>query len=255
MRRFFADPSLLDRELMVIEGEEAKHMARVLRMQVGDAVIVMDGEGCEAPAVIDAIDARTVILRKKGGKRPSPTEPKLSVTLFQALPKGDKMDLIVQKCVELGISRVIPVRTKNCVAKVAPGADAAKKQQRWQRIALEAAKQSGRGRIPAVSEPLDFAQALKEWQAAQSRILLYEEEHRTALSEAVALIGDVNDTALFVGAEGGLTPEEAAALSENGISASLGPRILRTETAGMAALAVLMAMKGEMAPTLQETDE
>ncbi|MGI6116254.1 16S rRNA (uracil(1498)-N(3))-methyltransferase [Luoshenia tenuis] len=247
MRRFITGPGQAGEPCVTLAGEEARHIGRVLRMQPGEQVMLLDGEGREAPYEIVGITAKEVALRACGPLVPSPCEPELRLTLYQALPKADKMEWIIQKGVELGAYAFCPVRTRNCVARIEKGADAQKKQARWQRIALEAAKQSGRARVSQVSLPLDFEEMLPRWQAHEAALVLYENEEQLDIVQALAPVKHVKDIAILIGPEGGLARDEVAKLCQGGARAvGLGPRILRTETAGMAAASVIMALCGEM---------
>ena len=237
--RFFAHT---DGETAVITGEDAKHIGTVLRMKAGELAVLCDGEGedclCRITAVSKDIVEFEVIDRQR-----NEAEPSVFVTLFQCMPKGDKMDFIVQKAVELGVSRVIPVLSKRCVSR--PDEKSfAKKIQRWQKIAEEAAKQCGRGKVPEIGEQKDFKSAVKEYSQSKKGILFYE-CGGAQLSEIVDR--STGEIGIFVGSEGGFESEEAEFARENGIAcATLGKRILRCETAPLAALAVLMNLTGNM---------
>ena len=171
------------------------------------------------------------------------TEPKQSITLFMALPKGDKMEFIVQKAVELGVSRIVPYLSKNCVSRPDK---TEKKVERWRKIAAEAAKQCGRGRLPEVAAVVPVAQAIAQAAESETALFFYENEKRTGLHDALA--GGVRDTvSLMVGPEGGFDPAEAKAAVDAGLqSVSLGTRILRCETAPIAALAAVLYAGGNM---------
>ena len=171
------------------------------------------------------------------------TEPKQSITLFMALPKGDKMEFIVQKAVELGVSRIVPYLSKNCVSRPDK---TEKKVERWRKIAAEAAKQCGRGRLPEVAAVVPVAQAIAQAAESETALFFYENERRTGLHDALA--GGVRDTvSLMVGPEGGFDPAEAKAAVDAGLqSVSLGTRILRCETAPIAALAAVLYAGGNM---------
>ena len=170
------------------------------------------------------------------------SEPSLQVTLYQGVPKSDKMDWIIQKTVELGIARIVPVQTARSIAR-ADGDRSTKKQERWQRIAAEAAGQSGRGKIPAVSAPLSWVQMLAELEPAHT--LVFYEGGGQPLTTLVSR--DSARLNMIVGPEGGFAPEEIEELVTRGvIPATLGKRILRCETAPVAALAAVMCLSGNM---------
>ena len=240
MPRFFKEllaPASVG-ETIVLDGANGAHIRRSLRMAVGDAVVVSDGAGLDYDTVIESFDGDAVCLRVRE-RAENRTEPSLWVTLYQGLPKGDKLEQIIQKSVELGVAEVVPVALSRSIAKV--GDKAAQKQARWQKIADEAAGQSGRGCLPAVSQPISVDELVRR-AASVKTIVCYE-----AGGEPLDLLVSPADAklALVIGPEGGLAPEEVARLQDAGAHvATLGPRILRTETAPVAALAVLMHLTG-----------
>ena len=223
MPRFFVDQQPQD-GVLTLTGENAHHAGRVLRLRVGEGVTLCDGAGMDFDCTAD-------------------TEPKQSITLFMALPKGDKMEFIVQKAVELGVSRIVPYLSKNCVSRPDK---TEKKVERWRKIAAEAAKQCGRGRLPEVAAVVPVAQAIVQAAQSETALFFYENEKRTGLHDALA--GGVKDTvSLMVGPEGGFDPAEAKAAVDAGLqSVSLGTRILRCETAPIAALAAVLYAGGNM---------
>ena len=237
--RFFAHT---DGDTAVITGDDARHIGTVLRMKAGELAVLCDGEGEDCLCRISAVSKELVELEVLDRQR-NEAEPDVFVTLYQCVPKGDKMDFIVQKAVELGVSKIIPVLSKRCVSR--PDEKSfAKKIQRWQKIAEEAAKQCGRGKIPEIGEQKEFRTAVTEYSQSKRGILFYE-CGGAPLSEIVD--GSVRDIGVFVGSEGGFEAEEAAFAQEKGIiAATLGKRILRCETAPLAALAVLMNLTGNM---------
>ena len=226
----------------VITGEDARHIARVLRSRVGDELTVCDLRGsdcrCRIEALSDAVVRLTVLERT-----PTEAEPSVRVHLYQALPKADKLELIVQKAVELGVTEITPVLTRRCVSRP-DERSAAKKLERYRRIACEAAKQCGRGILPEGHPTLPYARALEEAAQAEAALLLYE-KGGAALREQLAQRPAT--VSLIVGAEGGFDPQEAQQAQEAGIrSIGLGARILRCETAPIAALAVIMYETGNL---------
>ena len=228
---------------IVIEGGDARHIALSLRMKQGEELILCDGKGTEAVCTVASLCPESVVLDVKE-RRASETEPKTRVTLYQALPKADKMEYIVQKAVELGVYRIVPVLTSRCISRP-DEKTAAKKRERLCKIAAEAAKQSGRGIIPEVDGVLTFKNAVKEMSTAGLPIFFFEHASLPLRKYMEKYTG--GDIAVMVGAEGGFSDEEAAFAEENGLlSASLGPRILRCETAPVAALAAIMYAAGEM---------
>ncbi|WP_457791795.1 16S rRNA (uracil(1498)-N(3))-methyltransferase [Anaeromassilibacillus sp. SJQ-5] len=238
MPRFFIDGTADGRAY--IAGADALHIAKALRMRPGEALTLCDGKGTDFEGVLETVTDRQVTVRITVS-RPSQAEPTLAVTLYQGLPKGDKMDWIVQKAVELGVTAVVPVATRRSVARLEGKAD--KKQERWQRIAAEAAGQCGRGILPAVERPLSWNQALSRL-SGEPALVFYEGGGRP-LRELVT--PSTRRLSVFVGPEGGFDPEEIDAIRRQGGGvATLGPRILRCETAPLAALTLLMHLSGNM---------
>ena len=237
MPRFFIDGTADGRAY--IAGADALHIAKALRMRPGEALTLCDGKGTDFEGVLETVTDRQVTVRITVS-RPSQAEPTLAVTLYQGLPKGDKMDWIVQKAVELGVTAVVPVATRRSVARLEGKAD--KKQERWQRIAA-AAGQCGRGILPAVERPLSWNQALSRL-SGEPALVFYEGGGRP-LRELVT--PSTRRLSVFVGPEGGFDPEEIDAFRRQGGGvATLGPRILRCETAPLAALTLLMHLSGNM---------
>ena len=241
MPRFFVT-GVPENGKLTLRGEDAHHAGRVLRLREGECVTLCDGAGVDYSCVIETIDEGEVVCRVLEQMR-SMAEPNTRVTLYMALPKGDKMELIVQKAVELGVHEIVPYLSKNCVSRPDK---TEKKVVRWQKIADEAAKQCGRGILPRVAPVATVAEAIE--QAAQCEIALffYENERETGLRDA--LVGGVGQTvSMLIGPEGGFDPREAEAAAQAGLkSVSLGPRILRCETAPIAALAAVMYAGGNM---------
>jgi 16S rRNA (uracil1498-N3)-methyltransferase len=226
-------------EPVALSRQESDHVMKVLRMKPGDALELIAAErlyGGEIESVAEGM-ARVRIVREL----PSP-EPAARVTLAQGLPKADKLEWIVQKATELGVYRIQPVEMARSVARIAEKDE--KKRERLQRIALEAAKQAGRAHVPRVLPAVRFQDALKGFEGAV--YVAWEEADAPRLSEAVAA-GRPPEITLVIGPEGGITAEEIARLSAIGAKpVTLGRRILRAETAGLCALAVVMAALGEM---------
>lgn len=222
-----------------LSAEESQHAGRVLRLRAGDEVEAFDGRGrawlCEL--AFEGQQARVRALKAL----PSNESP-LGVTLYQGMPKLDKLDMIVQKATELGAVRIVPVNMARSVAR-AEGKDAARKQERWQRIAMEAAKQCARARVPEVARPMSFAEAIADMRARELMLMPYELHRGRGLN---AFAPGARDVGILIGPEGGIAPEEAARAQEAGAQpVTLGPRILRTETAAIAALAMVMLRLGD----------
>lgn len=230
-----------------ITGEDAKHIAKVLRMKVGDELTVCDTKGRDYDCMIEEIGAGEVRL-KVLSVAPSQSEPDVRVHLYQAMPKADKMETIIQKAVELGAASITPVMTRRCVSR--PDAKSMdKKLVRYNRIALEAAKQCGRGVVPPVHPLQELSQALEQMQRTGCPILFYE--NATAPAKQVIAkareSGKELEIAVLIGAEGGFDEDEVALAREHGCHIlSLGKRILRCETAPLAALTILMYETGNM---------
>lgn len=240
MPRFFID--YVPEARAVLTGPDAKHIAKSLRMHPGEPLILCDSIGTDYNCEIERIDGETVTVSVLNFCR-SVSEPSVRVTLYQAFPKADKMDAVVQKAVELGVIRVVPVLSERCVSR--PDEKAAKKKiERWQKIAEEAAKQSGRGVIPQVCPYLSFRTAIQEAEQAGT-VLFFYEGGGAHISDLVAPA--TQEASLFIGPEGGFAEAEVAFAQAHGAQmATLGPRILRTETAPIAALAALMLATGNM---------
>lgn len=238
MPRFFVSKDNISDAALFIEGDDARHIARSLRMAVGDEITVSDGVGAEYTATLERIrDERVDALIVSS--RPSPSEPSVRITLYMAYPKGDKLETVVQKAVELGVSRIVPFESSRCIKR--PSADKAEaNRKRLSRIALEAAKQCGRGIVPEVALPVSFREAVKEAASADLPLFCYEDESGTNIKTVLEGATAVKSVSVMVGSEGGFSPDEASAAREGGlISVGLGPRILRCETAPDYALSAI----------------
>ncbi len=247
MRRFFTEPENINGDIACI-FEDSKHIEKVLRMKCGDEILVFDGTGYEYTAKLISIDknqCRAEIL----SKQVSLSEPKVKVTLFQGLPKSGKMELIVQKAVELGVCRIVPVIMDRCVTKIVNHAAGVEKAKRWNKVSVEAAKQCGRGLVPEVLAPVGFKDAVSMMAKLQLPLMPYEvlgHEGRCDLKTVLAEKSDAETFGILVGPEGGFSEEEAAYAQEHGICAvGLGRRILRTETVASALIPVIMYDRGE----------
>lgn len=239
MHRFFVQPSQVGEDTIVITGGDVNHIRNVLRMKPGEELIAADGQGAEYRCRLSGItdqEARAEILWKLSGDAELPVR----ITLYQGLPKSDKMDFIVQKCVELGVSRIVPVDTARTVVKL----DAKKEQNRrnrWSAIAESAAKQSGRGIVPEIGPVLSFKAALAEAEGWDRILIPYERAENMAQTRSILTeLQPGMSVGIFIGPEGGFEETEVEAAEAAGARAvTLGRRILRTETAGMALLAML----------------
>lgn len=242
MYQFFVEPGQIDLndKSVVITGADVNHIKNVLRMKIGEEIAVSNGQdGREYRCGIEEFAEDSVRCKLRFIKEDAVELP-VKVTLFQGLPKGDKMELIIQKAVELGVHEIVPVASKRCVVKL-DEKKAAAKTARWQGIAEAAAKQSKRGIIPQVNPVLSFAQAVAKAGQMDVRLIPYElESGMERTRELLNRIRPGQEVAVFIGPEGGFEESEIALASESGIEPiTLGRRILRTETAGMTVLAWL----------------
>lgn len=238
MPRFFVDPSVVIDGQITISGDDARHIARSLRMAVGDEVTVCDGSGIEYTCQLSRIrDEECIADITK--EQHSHAEPKCRVTLYMAYPKGDKLETVIQKSVELGASRIIPFESERCIKRPAPE-KAEKQTARLRRIADEAAKQCGRAVLPTVEMPASFKDVLSGIKSYSLVLFCYEKENSTTIRHAIENAGSPESIAVIVGAEGGFSEREASAIVEAGAKCvTLGPRILRCETAPDYALSVI----------------
>lgn len=247
MRRFFTEPQNITGSRIAIY-EDSRHISQVLRMNCGDEILVFDGTGWEYTARLIEIQ-KTVCYAEMVEKNISLSEPKTQITLFQGLPKSGKMETIVQKAVELGVARIVPVEMERCVTRIKTAAVGKEKTARWNKVSLEAAKQCGRGKAPEVAEPIPFSQALEEMSRMQLSIMPYEElghEGKLGLRDVLKDNEKAENIALLVGPEGGFSEYEARLAKETGIKqVGLGKRILRTETVASAVIPVIMFERNE----------
>lgn len=247
MHRFMVDPEQVGEESIRLTGEDLKHLNQVLRLGPGDVIGVFDGSGMEYEARLTHVDKHEAVAEILSS-RLSDTEPRIKVTLFQGLPKGEKMDWIIQKAVELGVYQIIPVITQRSVVQL-DQKERQKKAERWNRIAKEAAKQCGRACVPQVFAPINLDEMLKLRDTFNAAVLLYENEQKKCLKELMICytINKIGDIALFVGPEGGFSSLEVDKCCQSGFDiAGLGRRILRTETAAISGLSIIMYEMGEM---------
>ena len=238
MPRFFTGQ--VNRERALIVGEDARHIALALRMKAGERLTVCDADGQDYQCVIERISPEQVELRVEE-VAPSAGEPGVWITLYQALPKGDKLELIVQKAVELGVYEVIPMAAKRCVVKL-DEKKAQAKINRWQGIVEAAAKQCRRGIIPVVREPMTMKEAVAYARELDVKLIPYElAEDMAHTKKRIEAIRPGESVAVFIGPEGGFEQEEIELATAAGIEpVTLGRRILRTETAGLTVLSWLM---------------
>lgn len=237
MPRFFVDSESINGNIITLNANDSKHIKTVLRSKIGEKVTVCDKNGldylCELVSLNSEVTAKII------NKTENISEPKTKITLFQGLPKADKMELIIQKSVELGINSIVPIKTSRTIVKLENNAD--KKLQRWQKISEAAAKQSERGKIPKIENILNFKEAIKyAILNFDDVIIAYENEHKNRIREFISNFSG-KSIAVFVGAEGGFEEDEIEYAKENNVKIiTLGNRILRTETAGFTILTILL---------------
>ena len=234
MHRFFADERGIADGLAHLEAEDAGHALWVLRLEAGDKVHLFSGGEAYLAEIADTADGVTVRVLEPV-KSPEAT---LRVTLYQGAPKGEKMEYIVQKCTEAGVHRIVPVNMPRCVARLEGKTD--KKLIRWNRIAREAAKQAFRPVTPEVAAPISMKELAAALPRHQLALVPWEDARDGALRQLITPA--ITDLAIVIGPEGGMSPEDVAPLLNAGAKAvTLGPRIFRTETAGLAAIVAAMA--------------
>lgn len=237
--RFFTEN--ISEDTAVVEGDDAKHISVVLRMRAGDIAVLCDGRGTDYLARLETAE-RGCCTFTVLESTPNLAEPSVHLRLFQAMPKGDKMEFIVQKAVECGAAEVIPFFSKRCVSRPDPK-QMEKKTERYRRIAEEAAKQCGRGVIPKVGAAVEFS-ALKSMISPENTGILFYECAEAPLSALPEMKRNID---IVIGSEGGFEQSEAQELERAGFSVvSLGKRILRCETAPVSAISVLMNMTGNL---------
>lgn len=239
MHRFFIKKQNIFENRITVFGEDVQHISKVLRLQSGDRIVLCDGEGTDYLAAVESMNKDsigTIILEKEKSKG----EPDIDAVLYQGIPKSVKMDTIIQKCTEMGIKRIVPVSTVRTVVRLESEKDERKKVERWTKIAEEAAKQSGRGMIPAVDMPVNLQQALAEASGLDIVIIPYELEAGIPIKEVLSKT-KARSIGFFIGPEGGFEPAEVEKAREmEAVPVTLGRRILRTETAGIAVLTSIM---------------
>ena len=241
MNQFFVEPAQIQDKKIIITGKDVNHIKNVLRMKIGEELAVSNGvDGKEYRGIIEEFSEEEVIcslafVKEDGVELPS------KVYLYQGLPKADKMELIIQKAVELGVYEIIPVATKRAVVKL-DEKKSKSKIARWQAISEAAAKQSKRAIIPTVADVLSFKEALKDCQKAEIKVIPYElAEGMDKTKEIISNLKPGQDVAIFIGPEGGFDDGEIeAAIGTGVVPVTLGKRILRTETAGFTILSWIM---------------
>lgn len=233
LHRFFLDSAVIRGSPLQFPEDVSRQIRLVLRLRNGDHVEVFDGTGYDYEVVLTV--ASTTVTGAVVTQRRNAAEPQTALTLYTAIVKGAKFELLLQKCTEVGVARVVPTITARAVAREA----GKERQRRFEAIVKEAAEQSGRGRLPVLTEPLSFGQALTQARSEGASVLLWERERIMSLAQVPLTPG--KPTSLFVGPEGGFTVEEAAEAARAGVyCVTLGPRILRTETAAIVGSALIL---------------
>ena len=238
MPKYFVEPGAVRGEKAQLEGETAHHLKRVLRIKAGESVILCDGNGMDYNCVVESIEP---LVLSVDSRRECKTELPSRITLYQAMLKSDKMEWIIQKSVEIGVYEIVPVYTEHSVIK--PKNDKDNKTVRYQKIAESAAGQSMRGIVPIVHKPMEWKEAL-EHAAGRFMLAAHEKEYETKLQDFRAKLPELpEELGLWIGPEGGFSKKEVLEMEKAGFSpVSLGPRILRAETAAIAALSQIAGM-------------
>lgn len=244
MSRFFVSAEQFICGRVNITGSDVNYIKNVLRLKTGSFVSVYDGRGKACLARIDKIEKDQVGCAVVEEFAVAP-EPSIRITLIQGLPKGDKMETIIQKCTELGVSEIIPLNCERSIVKIIQE-KAAGRVSRWQKVALEASRQCRRSVVPKVSEPKELGGVLNSLPEDALSLLFWEREDKCSLKDCLRASSSAN-IFLFIGPEGGFTAEEVELAKEFGVlTLSLGPRILRTETAGPAVTAIIQYELGDL---------
>lgn len=246
MPKFFVTSDKISDSQIIIDTEDVAHISRVLRLGEGDLLTVCDSQGTDYEAEIVSLGQKE-ILCKINSKSMSASEPNIKVTLFQGLPKASKMEYIIQKTTELGITEIVPAKLSRCVVKIDNKKDEAKKLDRWQKISESAAKQSGRGIIPKISPIMTLDEIIERSKEFDLFFVPYECEEQKTLRNVLLSKKDIKTVGFLIGPEGGFDIAETEKLRSTGIdTVTLGKRILRTETAGEAVLAMTMYEIGDI---------
>jgi 16S rRNA (uracil1498-N3)-methyltransferase len=239
MKKLFVNET--PKDFVLLDGEQARHIAKSLRMRVGDMLMLTDGGGSDFGCQIEEITKDTVRL-KVCYQQACESEPDCRVTIYQGVPKAGKLEDIIQKCTELGVYRIVPTLTHRCVSRP-DDKSAEKKNARYQKIAHEAAQQSGRGIVPEVSKQMSLKQAIST-DDSELKIVFYEgggKELKSIVNKGVKSVS------VYIGPEGGFEEDEVRLITESGaVCATLGKRILRTQTAPVCALSCIMLLTDNM---------
>lgn len=245
MSRLCVDPQQLNEEIITVNHEEHRYLTRVLRLGIGDAVVLFDGQGHEADARIVRIGPRALELKLQT-RRQVATDDRPEITLIQALTKGDKLDLVVQKATELGVNRIIPVTSSRSVPRL-EAMRAVGRRARWEKIAREAARQSGRADVPEVEPVTEFSEALRAAPKEALHLIMWEGVRQKGLRALLSEAGRPTQIVVVTGPEGGFSAAEIEIAQKlNFKPVGLGPRILRTETAALVTLSILGFALGDL---------
>ncbi len=246
MPKFFVTPDKITDNTIIIDTADVSHISRVLRLGAGDTLTVCDSRGIDYEARIGSVEEKRIVCDIIS-KKQSASEPPIEVTLFQGLPKASKMEYIIQKTTELGISKIVPVKLSRCVVKLDGEKEERKKTDRWQKISEAAAKQSGRGIVPKIGDIMTLREVIEKSKEFDIFFAPYECEQQKTLKEVLLSKDNVKTVGFIIGPEGGFDAAEAELLRNSGIeTVTLGKRILRTETAGEAVLAMTMYEIGDI---------
>ncbi len=241
MHRFYVNPDQIRDNMITISGSDVNHIKNVLRMKPGDPLIICNGQGKDCYCIINRVSDKEIIV-DISSVEDTKSELAARITLFQGLPKKDKLELIIQKAVELGVYEIIPVMTARSVVRLEDKKKEEKKLERWQAIAEGAAKQSGRGYIPKVQLVIGYKEAVAKASAMDTAVIPYENASGIQLTRDI--IGGLqkgSSIGILIGPEGGFEEAEIEQAQEHGITPiTLGRRILRTETAGLALLSMMV---------------
>ena len=241
MHRFYVTADQIKGDMISITGSDVNHIKNVLRMNQGEELIICDGQGKDCYCIINRV-SEGEITAKLLSMQKTDTELKTKITLYQGLPKKDKMELIIQKSVELGVYEIVPVMTRRVIVKLEDKKKEEKKLERWQAIAESAAKQSGRGVIPSVRPIISYSEAIRECGNRELGLIPYENAGGILYTrEIMNQLREYSSIGVFIGPEGGFEEAEIELAGKNNIRPiTLGKRILRTETAGLAILSMMM---------------
>jgi len=248
-RRFYAPPEAFSPALdsLTLQSDEARHLREVLRLRPGDRVHVFNGVGKEFDCSIEDTRKDTARLKVLTEVTPARPESPLKMTLALALLKSDKFDLVVQKATELGVTSIVPIATKLADVRLRDDSDANKRVTRWQRIALEASKQSGRALVPEVVQPISFAKLVQAAGVSEEQRLMFSEREGHSLEMNDTLNGEQRQITALVGPEGGWSDEEISMARESSWSVvTLGGRTLRAETAAITVVVLLQHLYGDL---------